>query len=312
MSGSSTQEPSSTFEEATSQRQHPSAPRERPHVIYVMGAGRSGSTTFGITLGNCANVFYAGELDNWLVRSGVPQVEDPERAQFWSSVRDELDDADAASGLFGKESQRAIERSLSLFRVHKWPTRFRLRHRYRAVAVDLYGALTRAAGVTHIADTSHYPLRALELQRLSGLDLYLVFLVRDPRSVVASFNRHDVREHTKSTLHTNLYLWLTHLLSTFVFLRQPRERRLFVPYEDFIADPGGVVRRILNGSGCTAPDLPDFTSLDVGFPLQGNRVSRSETLGLKQSTESPTRPSRVTTVLQAPLIAVLRRLRPAA
>ena len=281
-------------------------------MIYVMGAGRSGSTTFGITLGNCANVFCTGELDNWLVRSGVPQVEDPERAKFWSTVRDELGDPGAASELFGNQAQRAIERSLSLFRIHKWPTRFKLRRRYGEVAVDLYRALTRAAGVTHIADTSHYPLRALELQRLSGIDLYLVFLVRDPQSVVASFNRHDVREHTKSTLHTNVYLLLTHMLSLLVFLRQPRERRLFVRYEAFVADPGGVVRQILDGSDCDAPSLPDFTSLDVGFPLQGNRVSRSEKLSLKRSAESPPRPSRPTSVLQAPLMAVLSRLRPAA
>ena len=63
------------------------AARPRPRVIYVMGAGRSGSTTLGITLGNCEGVFYAGELDNWLVRSGVPPVEDSERARFWSQVR---------------------------------------------------------------------------------------------------------------------------------------------------------------------------------------------------------------------------------
>ncbi len=93
-------------------------------------------------------------------------------------------------------------------------------------------------GVTHVVDTSHYPLRALELQRIDGIDLYLVYLVRDPQGVVASFNRHDVGEYTKSTLHTNVYLWVTHVLSLFVFLRHPRERRLLVRHEDFVADPG--------------------------------------------------------------------------
>src|SRR5580704_12897137 len=110
------------------------ASTDRPRVIYVMGAGRSGSTTLGITLGNCVDVFYAGELDNWLVRSGVPQVEDGPRAQFWSSVRDGLDDPGRAAALFGHEAQRAIERSLSLFRIHRWPTRRRLRRHYRGIA----------------------------------------------------------------------------------------------------------------------------------------------------------------------------------
>ena len=59
----------------------------RLKVIYVMGAGRSGSTILGVTLGNCERFFFAGELDKWLARSGVPQLEDAERIRFWSAVR---------------------------------------------------------------------------------------------------------------------------------------------------------------------------------------------------------------------------------
>lgn len=285
---------------------------ERPRVIYVMGAGRSGSTTLGITLGNCTDVFYAGELDNWLVRSGVPQVQDDERTRFWSRVRDELEDTERASQLFGNRAQRAIERSVSLFRIREWPTRYRLRRRYRMVAEDLYRAVTRVSASRIVADTSHYPLRARELQRAAGIDLYLVFLVRDPQGVVASFGRHDVHEFTKSTLHTNMYLWLTHLLSSVVFVRHPRERRLFVRYEDFVVDPAGVLRQILEVSGSSTKTLPDFSALDTGVPLQGNRVSRSTELSLKPSSDPVPRTSRVTAVLQAPLLALLSRMRPVA
>jgi hypothetical protein len=285
---------------------------EKPGVIYVMGAGRSGSTTLGITLGNCAGVFYGGELDNWLPRFGVPQVQDAERSHFWSLVHDQLEDPDGAAELFGNEAQHAIERSLSLFRVSRWPSRLRLRRRYRAVAEDLLGALTRAAGVTHIADTSHYPLRALELQQIEGIELYLVYLVRDPQGVVASFNRHDVGEYTKSTLHTNVYLWVTHVLSLFVFLRHPRERRLFVRYEDFVADPGAIMRQILDCSESVVAELPDFAALEIGFPLQGNRVARGQTLSLKHTADPPARCSRATAFAQAPLMGLLARLRPRA
>src|SRR2546423_15271469 len=55
---------------------------ERPKVVYVMGAGRSGSTILGVTLGNCADVFFAGELDKWLALSGKPTGEDTERVRF--------------------------------------------------------------------------------------------------------------------------------------------------------------------------------------------------------------------------------------
>jgi hypothetical protein len=285
----------------------------RPRVIYVMGAGRSGSSTLGITLGNCDGVFYAGELDNWLVRSGRPQLEDAERVGFWQRVHDALADPQAAAALFGTESQRSIERSASVLRVHKFRTRRQLRARYRAVAEDLYRALARTTGVTHLVDTSHYPLRARELQGIDGIDLYLVFLVRDPQGVVASFNRRDVGEFTKSTAHSNAYLWLTHLLSVLVFLRHPRGRRLYVRYERFIAAPEGVLGEILALAGAPPAPLPDFASLRIGYPLQGNRVTRSEgTMTLKASTDAVARSSLLTAILQAPVMAVLSRLRPAA
>jgi hypothetical protein len=153
-------------------------------------------------------------------------------------------------------------------------------------------------------------LRARELQQIGSINLYLVYLVRDPQGVVASFNRDDVGEYTKSTLHTNVYLWVTHLLALFVFLRHRRDRRLLVYHEDFVADPGAVVRQILELSDAADATLPDFAALDVGLPLQGNRVTRETTLSLKRSADSPPRISRATAFVQAPLMAVLTRLRP--
>jgi hypothetical protein len=282
--------------------------REPLKVVYVMGAGRSGSTIFGVTLGNCENVFYAGELDAWLARSGVPQLDGAERTRFWSAVRAQVS---AAEELFGTEAQRCLERSLALFRIHKWPARWRIRQRYRRIAEDLYRAIGRAADVTHIVDTSHYPLRARELQQLEGVDFYLVYLVRDPRSIVASFRRRDVAQYSKSLLTTNAYLWLTNLLAVSVFLRHPRDRRLVVRYEDLIENPRELLRHILTRVDSPAA-LPDLASLRTGIPFQGNRVIRSEVVAFESRAAPAARPSRMTTLLQLPWAFVIARLRPAA
>ena len=282
------------------------APGSRPKVIYVMGAGRSGSTILGVTLGNCSGVFYAGELDAWLARSGEPQLSDPERVGFWASVRARVS---GASELYGWQCQRAIERSLSLFRVRMWPARRRLRGPYRRIAESLYRAVRDVSGAEVIVDSSHYPLRAIEIQALSGVDLYLVFLLRDPQSVVASFNNRDVAQYNKDTLTTNVYLWLTTLLSAIVFLRHPRGRRILVRYEDFIADPPGVVARIVGMTGTHAPPA-DFSALRTGLPFQGNRVIHSEVLALASRPPKAGPKSRLTAILQFPLGPLIARLTP--
>jgi Sulfotransferase family len=286
-------------------------PGDRPKVIYVMGAGHSGSTILGVTLGNCAKLFYAGELEEWLINAGVPLIGGPERTRFWSTVRDLVGRAEDA---FGAEANRYLERSSTMFRIDRWRARRRLRPRYRRVTEDLYRAITHAAGVTHVVDTSHFPLRARELKALDGLEVYLLFLVRNPRRVVASELRdihpRDVAERRFRSALANANLWLTYLLSVLVFLGHPRDRRLFLRHEDFLADPAVVLRQILDMVGSSAA-IPDLTALSTGLPLVGNKLIRSDVVRLQGPENSFVDEGRVTALIQLPWELVLSRLTPA-
>ena len=271
-----------------------------------MGAGRSGSTILGVALGNCEGIFYAGELDKWLMRSGEPALSGSEREQFWARVRARVN----ASDLFGYRA-RALERSSALLSPAKTRRRRRLRRRYREVALELYRAIATEARATFVVDSSHYPLRARELQRLDGIDLYLIFLVRDSQQVVKSFGRSDVPERSFNLPTANAYLWLTHALSVAAFLRHPRERRLLLRYEDFVKDPSGVMTSVLDRVGASAA-LPDFRALSTGMPIQGNRLLEAPRVTLQRQEPLPAARSRVTGLLQLPWRFVLARLAPRA
>jgi hypothetical protein len=282
---------------------------DRPKVVYLMGTARSGSTILGVALGNCANTFYAGELGGWLKKSGVSWLDGSERARFWSDVRDQVADAD---DLFGEEALQTIELTTALFRVHRWRTRRRLLPRYRQVAEDLYRAIAGTSGATHVIDSSSHPLRARELKKLSAIDLYLVYLVRDPRSVVDAFTSPGLDRFSRSTLFTNAYLWLTSLLATVVFLTHRRDRRVFLRYEDFTRSPEPVLRQLL-GVLELESELPDLSALRTGIPFQGNRLLRSgEVVAFRRQSVQPARSSRLTEVLQSPWALLQRGLRPRA
>lgn len=288
-------------------------PAVKPKVIYVMGTGRCGSTILGVTLGNCENVVFAGELEKWLPTSGTPVLGGAERTRFWNEVRAEVK---APADAFGSEARDTLERDRAAFRVHKWPRRAVLRRRYRPVTADLYRAIARVANVTHIVDTSHLPLRARELRGIDGIDVYLLLLVRDPQSVLASLtsgiNDRDVARRRLRALAANADLCLTHLLSMFVFLGHRPDRRLFVHYEDFVSDPEGVLRQVLDLADSRAP-IPDLTSLKTGSPICGNRLLRSDVVSLKRGAPAPpARRSLMTAAAQTPMAALLSRLRPVA
>ncbi len=281
----------------------------RPKVLYVMGAGHSGSTILGVALGNCAGCFYGGEIEEWLVRSGVPSWQDAPRREFWSAVASQVDGAD----LFGSEAASAIERSSSLLRADRWPARRRLRRRYREVSEQLLQGIARTADAACVVDTSHFPLRARELARLDGVELYIVFLVRDARAVLDSNLRelrpHEVAERRVRTLAMIGNLTITLAVSIAVFLRHPRRRRLFMRHEEFIADPQGALSAILEMLGSDA-GLPDLERLRIGAPIEGNRLIRGETIALQRRVQTPPSPSLPAALLQALCEPVLRRLRP--
>ncbi len=285
-----------------------------PKVIYVMGAGHSGSTILGLALGNCSDSFYAGEVDEWLLVSGKPSLGGAERAKFWDDVREAMRDS-GAQELFGGRVNRLIERSSSLLRFDRWGERRATLRRYRQISAGLFGAIARTAGASHIVDSSHFPLRARELQKADGVELYIVYLVRDPQDVVASnvreISRHEVAERRVRILTMNANLWLTQLLSLLVFLRQPRGRRVFVRHESFIADPEGVLGQIVESLG-TGVELPDLGALRAGVALQGNSLIMSQTIAVKRSTRQTARWSRSTELLQGCWGPLLARLRPVA
>ncbi|HXD55054.1 MAG TPA: hypothetical protein VN618_09910 [Solirubrobacteraceae bacterium] len=276
-------------------------------AIYVMGAGHSGSTILGMTLGNCDGVFFAGEIARWLRYDGKPRLPGDERAEFWRGVRAGVEVPEELLG----HGARALEQSSAAFRPLSRIRQRRLRAGYRRATADIFASIAREAGASIVVDTSHFPRRARELQDNDGVELYLVYVVRDAQSVIASYGREGVAHKQTWKMSTaNAYLWLTYALSLPVFRRQPRERRLFVRHEDFVAEPDRVVEQILRMAGSEAP-VPDLGALRTGLAFQGNRLLRTEqTISLRGRPERPQRGSRVTALVQLPWRGVFARLRP--
>jgi hypothetical protein len=288
------------------------ASSEPVKLAYVMGAGHSGSTILGITLGNCDGFFYAGELEEWLLTAERPRWGASDRQDFWNDVTRRVSGAEA---IFGGQANRCIERSSALLRFDLWPARRRMRPTYRRVAAELARAVADVAHAEYVVDSSHFPLRARELRELAEIELYLIFLVRDPRDVVASNTRelspHELAETRWRRLTMNAGLWLTQLLALGTFASHPEDRRIFVRHEDFLDDPAGVTRQILAMLGSDA-ELPDLQALSVGAPLQGNQLIRSDTVAVRSTPRARPHDDPFTAIAQLIWRPLLARLRPAA
>lgn len=228
-------------------------------VLYLAGAGRSGSTLLGRLMGEPLSAVHVGELvylwrrgfvENQVCGCGVPFLECP----FWSEVF-----ARGFGGFGGVDPLEILETKRRLERTRHLPRQFspwmppaqrRRLEEYRRTLTTLYRAIAETSGASVIVDGSKSEAYGYLLGTVPGLDLRALHLVRDSRAVAYSLQRRKpdpARPGRSGTLPTATparaaFLWnASNLLLT---LKTPGRRHEFLRYEDFVADPPAAVARL--------------------------------------------------------------------
>jgi hypothetical protein len=294
-------------------------------VIYVMGAGRSGSTLLDIVLGNHPQVESMGELTN-LVRDcwvrgvycacGVMGRE----CDFWKEVRLQWTDRMGSDDIAAyAELKAAVERRSNVVRPATGRMARPALRRYGEQMYALFKAISDVGGRPVVVDSSKIPARALALSRTPGIDLRIVHLVRDGRGVAYSRRKPFARDMSGGLpaaikpaplWRSSLYWTRENVQSEWVRRCVDPSRTVRVRYEDFIEDPTAVLARVGDTVGLDLGDLA--TALQAHEPMtarhtiSGNRVRMSGAIRLKPDIEwtarLPAATRRALFLLNAPLM----------
>lgn len=264
---------------------------DRLLVLTIVGKGRSGSTLLDNALGEVPGFVTVGELyhlwDWGLMRGyrcgcGVPVPTCP----FWTGVLARLqrrlgplDPAEVLRWQAEALSWRRIPRMLRLRRSRRdWAAA----SRYTDVTEQLYRAIAEEAGASIIVDASKWPASpaALGLVDVDGLVLHLV---RDPRAVVHSWQRHKELTDREpgaefprwGAVHSSLSWVGRNVTADLVRARRGSDSSLRLRYEDLVADPTGTLRNVVSrATGAADPDLTfvegRFVTTGVNHTVGGN------------------------------------------
>ncbi len=248
----------------------------RPRVLVVVGSGRSGSTLLEAALGEVPGVVPLGELvhlperalrDDELCACGRPFSGCP----FWAAVGKKAfagwDEVDADELV---DLRRALVRTRHLPRLlYGSPTPGgRQRRTTLAGRVEaIYRAAAEESGARLLVDSSKMPAWAC-LVGHADVDLHLLHVVRDPRGVAYSLSKEVPRPeaggedlmHRTSPAESALW-WSAFEVAASALRARHRGRSTMVRYEDFVADPRGTVRSVLEATGLevTENDLAQVT-----------------------------------------------------
>jgi len=176
----------------------------RPQVLFIVGAGRSGSTLLERLIADHGDVAAVGEL-RFLWERGVGQDQRCScrstfaECAFWTSVMSEVEsDVGGAERLAGLASTRShVDRIRYIPFMHIEALRpaayARSYDKFASLITAVYRAIDRVGDHRLILDSSKDPSYAHFLSTLPGIDVAFVNLVRDARAVAHSWRRAKTR-----------------------------------------------------------------------------------------------------------------------
>ncbi len=208
-------------------------------IVYMIGAGRSGTTILSTLLGASRFAFSSAELmqfyeyirDNKVCGDGVNIGE----SIFWRHVIEKFEVIDITN------IDRLIERNHSLeFHSAFVKNLFNLQNThelrdYLNELAELYHTISVVSNKNVIIDSSKYPNRGILLSKLKGnFRIKYIYNVRDVRGVINSFNKKV--QTTKSPLSTVAYYNIINIMAEITYRLLPKNDRIKVRYEDLVAD----------------------------------------------------------------------------
>lgn len=223
------------------------------NILYISGAGRSGSTLLGKLLGQMEGVAFCGELRTiWqgLVQNELCSCGSPLRnCPFWKSV---LHDAYGGySDEIGHHAVALTRRVASDLQIPRLFLKWRSRRfqkdleDYIDIVSKLYRAIQNVSGCSIIVDSSKKPTYAFALDESPDLAPSVIHLVRDSRAVAYSwrrrkmdpqFDKRDTLFERRSLFHRAIR-WNIRNAVVSLLARKFAGRFVLLRYEDFLAKP---------------------------------------------------------------------------
>ena len=248
-------------------------------VLYIAGAGRSGSTILDNILGQVEGFASLGEvrflwergiLEERRCGCGRPFLECP----FWSVVLSRAfpdEDLPALAARMVTLSQAGI-RARRLPALLRSRSRERLQHslsEYLRNLDRLYVAIGEVLGGGVVVDSSKLPPYGAMLDLLPSVELRVVHLIRDPRATAFSWLRKKPLTDGAARAFMQQQgpvkasaLWaMWNVAADLLWRRSPRSMRLH--YESFVGEPRSTVDRILTHAGADGARTPFVSETEV-------------------------------------------------
>ncbi len=249
-------------------------------IIYIIGAGRSGTTLLDIVLGNNPQTFSAGELNRFPTRNGIPPLLEKESPKFifWDNFKTKLFQKFKKFDFAGlNDLINKYEYHLGVFRILFGSKSSKSRIDYHEYLQAFFDTLSNQIDQEIIIDSSKYPCRGYHLSQIYKDQISFVYIKRNPIGVVKSFEKKEIEQPPKGWLMANIYLFCVNMLCLFILKRISKSSKVVaITLESLTNEPEQTLTHIskeLNVDLSHSISLAKaYAPLKTGCLFDGNRL----------------------------------------
>lgn len=238
-------------------------------LVYLLGAGRSGTTLLATVLNTHPRIQTIGEMHQFLdfISENKPCScgEELGKCSFWSPIINEIVDS--------KDEIEKQSRFTEACEYHRNIPGLMLsknaNNAYLEIQQKIFRAIISHSEKDVLLDSSKYLARYLLLSRSPDIEISGIYVVRDVRGLITSFAKRV--QTSRSPLSTIAYYLLINFFGEILY--RTDKRILKIRYEDLIDNPMSQVRRISlhafdgNVEFSTLPE-----NFDIPHIVGGNRM----------------------------------------
>ena|SRR3989304_3282950 len=268
---------------------------EKIKIIYLTGFWFSGATILGRSLKSSEEAIYVGEIRDFWTK-GLKKNENCscgerfESCSFWTMVTKEYLNSFPSNDIekISKELSE-IEKTKNYFKLRKFIKNKddnyvrQLLDTYLKHTEKLYESISKVSGKNIIVDSSRLPGRLLALSLSTKIEIFPIYIIRDPRGVINSLIRKDFRNfgEIRNSTFKHILTWnVKNLLSLDSVKKLNSHDTLYLLYKNFTRNPARIFEKIKKSLNCTLnyeeKNGKVSLYLEPGHVFTGNR-SRHDT-----------------------------------
>lgn len=293
--------------------------KDKINLIYLMGAGRSGTTAIATFLGGHPDIQVVGEMHQFYdhLRDDLACScgEKLKNCEFWSEVLHNLSENTKSNPSKIQELNDKVEYHSSLPKHFTGTVSSKILTEYNSYQQELFSAISKSSNANYFLDSAKYIGRNLSLRKSSTISIKTIYIVRDVRGVINSFSKNV--QSSRSPLSSVFYYLTVNsavmLSSIFMFKNRP----LKIRYEDFMEKPEKSLIKIghfleLNMNP-VIEKIKNEANFEIGHIIGGNRLKINKSIKFRSDEkwkQKISRPKQIIYYLLALPIMLINRYKP--